>query len=118
MTSDDEQLLRRRMSRLSDTARLNGRTMIPILAQAIREVARNNDAVGRQLLAVAIPRKSVRPGQFMLTSSTGNEDNPTFLYLPDGNVIGEHYAPAVTVGGLQISGVRYGPAGRDGRVHL
>lgn len=118
MPPDDEQTLLRQMSRLSDTERLNGRTMIPILAHAIREVARNNNAVGRHLLAVAIPRNSVRPGQFLLTSGTGNEDNPTSLYLPDGNSIGEHYAPAITVGGLQISDVRYGPAGRDGSVHL
>jgi hypothetical protein len=116
LTMDQEQLVRRRMSRLSERARLSGRTIIPILAAAIRGVARHNAHVGRHLLAVAIPRNSVKLGSFALTAGTGNEDNMTFLYLPDGSSTGMHYGPAATAGGTQFLEVRYGPANRDGSV--
>jgi hypothetical protein len=118
MSTDDERLLRRRMRRLHEKSRLDGQTMIPILAEAIRSVARRNERVGKNLLAVAIPRKSVRPGRLLLTAGTGDEGHPTFLYLPAGTSSPEHYAPAITASGVQIKDSRYGPANRDGSVSL
>jgi len=113
-----EVTLRRRMERLSESSRLSNRTMIPILAEAIRQVAKLNTSVGNDLLACSIPRQSVKPGQFIMSAGTGNDDNPTFLYLPVGNHTGLHFGPIATACGMQIGEIKYGPAQRDGTVRI
>jgi len=71
-------------------------TVMRLLVMAMREIAENNPAVGKNLLALGLPRKAAGvPGATSpLVEKKMIEDENTFLYIPADSLDGIAYGPA------------------------
>lgn len=70
--------------------------LIRVLAEAIRVSAANNTAIGRNLMAVSVPRKALTGGQSMLIPLTEvvRDDEVTAVYLPEREDRTIRYGPS------------------------
>jgi hypothetical protein len=84
---------------------------IGLVADAIREVAARDSAVGPDLQVAVLPKSSVRDDpSTLLTGGAPGDGSPTFHYLPvDGEPV--VYGPTYVCRGSSMSGMKvtYGP---------
>jgi hypothetical protein len=83
--------LRRTVSR-----RLGPEPLTRLLAQGVRQAAKQNSTVGEGLLAVSLPKRAVEvQGDLtgIAVSGTPLPDMITFLYVPSGEYEGVSYGP-------------------------
>jgi hypothetical protein len=98
--------LRIRVKRLLNhcvTKGLSSKTIARILIATVRQVATSNHVVGKNLLITSIPKISVHPGTFTLTSNFPSEHRQTFTYLPENTAIQVMYGPHVFAFGVSMT---------------
>ncbi|MBM3167011.1 MAG: hypothetical protein FJZ94_06165 [Chloroflexi bacterium] len=92
-------------------------SMIRLMAQTIHEVSRRNSAVGKNLMAVSIPKSAIEHnhniinihGQkaYVVFSMVPQKDVRTFWYMPDGKNDGVEYGPILVCGGNVLTDYQY-----------
>ena len=94
---------------LEDVARAVGRTrgqpaaVAELFATIIRDVARTNGAVGRELLIGSLPRSSVPADVLMLTEDV-DWSGPVFLHIPSDDKSPYMCMPTAIGGGAIFTG--------------
>lgn len=86
-----------------------------LLAEAIWDIASQNNAVGSNLMLVNLPKIAVENSRGFISAQMPDENSISFAYISPDNPAGVFYGPNVVCGGEAIVGFEFGPITNEDR---
>ena len=122
MSLDKASSLKRNITRCVKRKGIGPKPIIRLLFETIRDVAKDNVAVGKSIMVACIPKESLRSSRirmsdgsiaYLVLSSKPRKFDRTFLYVPDGQDEGVEYGPNFVLGGSWLRGFTSRIEGQD-----